>query len=470
MEYEINKMEYKIKNKLLRIQNKIENEILQIQNKIEDKCKICNKNINDGMKGKLCSLRSYIDNKYSYHSGCVKCLICKKVMSSKKGGIRTYNERFWHLKCCKCICGCTDPTKFYLAADGEMIRHNKCEYNHNECLICNEVIGLRTCKDGYDVIHEECINTAKCCVCDESFNKNSDIIFKDDKGLRHEGCLTEPCPVCCKIIKYDENNEDETYHKKCCKKRFPECSNTLCYSEIIGPHTWFRDWTKQNHIYFPDEVKDEIKTILMIYKRKNNVFKILCKNVLMIIFTYIATVDGRTVVQYFNSLETCTPVRCKKDLICKMCNNVVDWVDKDVICIPKRCKLYSHECFSCKILVEHNSDPSLTCTRLRCIEDKIDLSNVDKKDVFICTGLCSHSYVVDFALGKHKIGCYLPGINSYNDQLLNKYTYIEYVCVEHGWYIESDVDSDIGTLVYNGLYGGDITLIIDLKSLRKFLQ
>ena len=104
---------------------------------MEYKCDVCEKKIDKKGRGKYYPLKSYSRDSNKclyYHAMCIKCRICDNVMSTKKG-IKTYDGNFWHPKCCKCICGCTNPNKFRLDYRYNEVRHKYCKYNHSKYIL-----------------------------------------------------------------------------------------------------------------------------------------------------------------------------------------------------------------------------------------------------------------------------------------------------------------------------------------------
>lgn len=468
-------------------------------------CIVCDKSINNYSKGKFYPLTSSINNVLKYaHAGCKKCVICKKLMSDKKSKIRNHQGSFWHSKCCKCKCGCADPEKFYLT-NGE-IKHRNCEYIFDNCVICEKNIQIHnkcsksTCdykncdaskcyKNNKTYVHIECTNKTKCYICKKCLDVKNYDFEKTKFGFKHENCSDEPCFICDLPIyctdgyKVDKTNKYQKLHNDCYNKRYIEhkyCKNKL----KIDPCTWFSsNWTTTNHKYFPSEVKKEIKTVLMIYNRnrirnkdkdqnkEQNVFNILNKDSLNIIFGFIATSNNRKTIAGYKSSESCTVVRCINHKICKLCKEEVNWIEKGPICKSSRCKKYNIECKKCESLIPHNINKYNYCTRFRCINDKIDINKISKNDIYKCSkSKISYSIIFKNNINKIEISFlydHEPEIIQIKKNIKNNESIDSFYIQGEGdyskWYIDCNTEKNIGTLVYKDQI--NIVMAFDVKSL-----
>ena len=76
----------------------------------------------------------------------------------------------------------------------------------------------------------------------------------------------------------------------------------------------------------------------MMYKRK--VFKkFLSKDTLYYLCEFIATLNGREIIDNYVVYKTCTPIRCRDDIMCTKCHKIAHFSEKEV-CTSNNCIKY----------------------------------------------------------------------------------------------------------------------------------
>lgn len=333
------------------------------QKLILGKCGVCKGNVlKRGYKGSyplllqlVCWRGKYeefanIKHKY-FHAGCVNCLICHEKIHKKRSKIRQYDTYFCHEKCQRCICGFgfdnNDYVKWKLK-DGNLV-HRNCPYTYDNCKICNKIIGLEKKWPNAPPIHYNCMNGNLCYMCGDPVLSDHPTDYDFEKKLyKHELCLDKLCNSCMEPLRIS-GAHNFIIHLKCKKNRLVEKCNNCNKNIMFDGWSWFRNriWSPKIHQYFSKEVKEEIKLFLLIINRnpifgegddKNRLVPACFdKLVLYNICSYIATINGRKIIDNHIIYNVCTPLRCRDSIMCIRCNHVRDDYGKqrEFICCDK---------------------------------------------------------------------------------------------------------------------------------------
>ena len=153
--------------------------------------------------------------------------------------------------------------------------------------------------------------------------------------IKHSECSDMLCNICMQPMTI-ESKHNLTYHNKCESIRFPglcDCTKFM----LVNPFSWFNKlWSPKMHQYYPKEVRKEIMIVLLMYKRK--IFKKgLSKDTLYYLFGFIATLNGRKIIDGNVIYNTCTLVRCRDNVMCQRCHVVSDDFSSKEACTDMVC-------------------------------------------------------------------------------------------------------------------------------------
>lgn len=271
---------------------------------------------------------------------CSKCYICKQEIGNAKGvvsqsmqGTRRIALRHRTCEYTPCVyCGSKDvkqgnwEPQLNNAGFQIGIRHSNCgkqcphcyiPYSDNhrytdekcigKCLVCYEYYSKDRCRYNAPSYYCTHCSTTKCGICDEPISKTSVVERHDEYGIVHVNCNPIPCVICTLPIglreKYVLSGKHLNIHKDCASL-CPICNGCIQFvPETLKPVKW----TPQTHFRYPQEIKDALFTMALVFNRIH-----LSRDLKQILYGYIAntyaTDPAMTIWSGFNLLEVCTSV------------------------------------------------------------------------------------------------------------------------------------------------------------------